>query len=169
MKKTIKSILLSSFVVLSLAFAFMLSACGKTKTTLFVDQGEVGEYYSGALSSSATLSLDNNAFTLTANGTTFKGTYSFNGTNLVLTFEGDTTGVNVNFSENMITFTYKNNTYTLYRNKNFTVSFNTSGGSSVSSQNVRNGQKATMPTEPTKDGFTFIGWYKDSSFNNSFR
>ena len=168
MKKTIKSIFLSSFVVLSLAFAFVLTACGKTKTTLFVDKGEVGEYYSSALVSNATLSLDKNAFTLNANGATLKGTYSFDGSNLVLTFEGDATGVNVNFTPNMITFTYKDNTYTLYRNLNYTVSFNSNGGSGVASQTVRNGQKANKPQDPTKEGYTFIGWYKDSAFNTAF-
>ena len=110
----------------------------------------------------------NNSAINKAKPATLKGTYTFNGTSLVLTFDGDTTGVNVNFSKNMISFTYKENTCTLYRNVKYTVSFNTSGGSSVESESVQNGQKATKPSDPTKEGFTFIGWYKDSGFNTSF-
>ena len=169
MKKTFKSILLSSFVVLSFVFAFVLTGCNrKTKTTAFSDKGEVGEYYSSALAANASLALDKNAFTFTSGGTTLSGTYSFDGTTLVLTFDGDSSGVNVTFGNNQISFTYKGETYTLYKNMNFTVSFNTNGGSSVASQTVKNGQKATMPAAPTKEGNTFIGWYKDSAFNNPY-
>ena len=169
MKKTFKSILLSSFVVLSFVFAFVLTGCNRrTKTTAFSDKGEVGEYYSSALAANATLALDKNAFTFTSGGTTLSGTYSFDGTTLVLTFDGDSSCVNVTFGSNQISFTYKGETYTLYKNVNYTVSFNTSGGSSVASQTVKNGQKATMPAAPTKEGNTVIGWYKDSAFTNPY-
>ena len=40
----------------------------------------------------------------------------------------------------------------------YTVTFNSDGGSSVSSQTVENGKKATKPTNPTKDGYTFVEW-----------
>ena len=167
MKKTFKSIFLSSLVVLSLSLILLLAGC-KKKTTLFVDQGEVGEYFSSALSQTASLSLDENSFTLTVGSETLTGVYSFDGSNLVLTFEGDTSNVSVNFGVNQVSFTYKGETYTLYRKVNYTVSFNTNGGSTVQSQQVQNGQKATKPADPTKAGYKFIGWYKDSSFTKVF-
>lgn len=40
----------------------------------------------------------------------------------------------------------------------YTVTFNSNGGSEVSSQTVIVGNKVTKPTDPTKDGFIFIGW-----------
>ena len=43
----------------------------------------------------------------------------------------------------------------LYR----TVTFDSDGGSAVAPQQVLRGQKAQRPTDPTKDGYTFIGWY----------
>ena len=43
--------------------------------------------------------------------------------------------------------------------KNFTVTFNTGGGSLISTQTVEKGKTATVPTNPTKDGFDFLGWY----------
>ena len=169
MRKTFRSIFLSSFIVLSFSFVVLLAGCQrKTKTPSFIDQGEVGEYFSSAIASGASLSLDKNSFTFVAGGTSMSGTYSFDGTNLVLTFDGDSSGVNVTFEQNQVSFTYKGETYTLYRSKNYTVSFNTNGGSSVESQTVRNGQKVSKPSDPTKSGYTFIGWYKDSAYKQPY-
>lgn len=41
----------------------------------------------------------------------------------------------------------------------YTVKFNSDGGSEVSSQTIGAGKSATKPTNPTKDGYTFNGWY----------
>ena len=49
--------------------------------------------------------------------------------------------------------------------KEFTVVFNSNGGSEVSNQTVKDGEKASKPTDPTKAGNTFGGWFKD---NNTF-
>lgn len=40
-----------------------------------------------------------------------------------------------------------------------TVSFNTNGGSEVDNQTVKHGEKVNKPADPTKDGYTFEGWY----------
>ena len=40
-----------------------------------------------------------------------------------------------------------------------TVSFNTNGGSEVANQTVNHGEKANKPADPTRDGYTFEGWY----------
>ena len=51
----------------------------------------------------------------------------------------------------------------------YTVTFSSAGGSSVASQQVREGLTATEPTPaPTKAGYDFTGWYKDGNpFNFS--
>ncbi len=41
----------------------------------------------------------------------------------------------------------------------YTVTFNSNGGDLVTNQNVNEGEKAVEPTEPTKEGYTFLGWY----------
>ncbi|MGI5897492.1 MAG: InlB B-repeat-containing protein [Oscillospiraceae bacterium] len=46
----------------------------------------------------------------------------------------------------------------------YTVTFDSKGGSAVTSQTVSAGGKATAPAEPTKTGYTFAGWFKDESF-----
>ena len=50
----------------------------------------------------------------------------------------------------------------------YTVTFDTDGGSAVAEQTVEEGKKATKPENPTKDGFTFEGWYKDKDFTAAF-
>ena len=43
----------------------------------------------------------------------------------------------------------------------YLVSFDSDGGTSVSSQKVKSGNTATEPKDPSKDGFTFKGWQLD--------
>lgn len=47
--------------------------------------------------------------------------------------------------------------------KTFTISFDSNGGTEVSSQTVKDGEKATKPENPTKDGFIFLEWYNGDS------
>ena len=42
---------------------------------------------------------------------------------------------------------------------NVTVTFDSDGGSAVEPQSVPQGQLVQRPATPTKDGYTFIGWY----------
>ena len=52
----------------------------------------------------------------------------------------------------------------------YTVTFNSKGGSAVNAiTNVKKGSTITLPPNPTKDGFTFDGWYTDdNTFKNQF-
>jgi len=45
------------------------------------------------------------------------------------------------------------------KKETYTVSFDTAGGSTVSSIEVEEGQTATKPADPTRNGYTFEGWY----------
>ena len=49
-----------------------------------------------------------------------------------------------------------------------TITFDSQGGSAVNSQMVEEGEKATEPTAPTKEGYTFGGWYKESGCTNAW-
>lgn len=44
----------------------------------------------------------------------------------------------------------------------FTVTFESNGGSVVNPIQVEDGQAPTMPSDPTKTGYTFVGWYMDT-------
>ncbi len=48
------------------------------------------------------------------------------------------------------------------------VSFETNGGSAVVAQTIEDGEKATKPTDPTKEGFVFDGWYQDATLSVVF-
>lgn len=49
----------------------------------------------------------------------------------------------------------------------YTVTFNANGhGTAPAAQTVESGSKATEPTAPTADGYTFGGWYKEPSCTN---
>ena len=43
----------------------------------------------------------------------------------------------------------------------FTVKFDSNGGTIVENQTITKGEKATRPSDPIKEGYTFDGWYLD--------
>ena len=50
----------------------------------------------------------------------------------------------------------------------YTVTFNTNGGSAISSQIVESGKTVAEPTAPIKDSSIFAGWYSDSALTTKF-
>ncbi|MGL5020860.1 MAG: InlB B-repeat-containing protein, partial [Mycoplasmatales bacterium] len=60
---------------------------------------------------------------------------------------------------------------TLYANwtvNSYTVSFDSKGGSPVSNQNVNYNDLVTKPNDPTKTGYIFEGWYKNTGLTNEW-
>lgn len=51
---------------------------------------------------------------------------------------------------------------------NYNVTFDTDGGSAVSTAVVWNGRTLAKPADPVKDGYHFIGWYTDPSHKTLF-
>ena len=49
------------------------------------------------------------------------------------------------------------------RSPGFTVTFDSKGGTDVSSHNQMYGELLQLPEDPTREGYTFTGWYKDHS------
>ncbi|MFJ7881587.1 InlB B-repeat-containing protein, partial [Lysinibacillus sp. NPDC096826] len=86
------------------------------------------------------------------------------------TFEGwytDDEGTEqFDFTNNVIT---ANTTlYAKWQPVGYTVNFEVNGGSVVPSQSVAHGKKATVPTAPTRAGYTFEGWYTDDEGTEQF-
>jgi len=50
----------------------------------------------------------------------------------------------------------------------YLVSFNSDGGSAVAGIESPVGLSVTAPTEPTKPGYAFAGWYKDSAYSTAW-
>jgi len=52
--------------------------------------------------------------------------------------------------------------------RDFTLNFDSNGGSSVSPLTFDEGDTLTKPKDPTKQGYTFDGWYKDNTFSELY-
>ena len=52
--------------------------------------------------------------------------------------------------------------------KTYDVVFDSNSGSSVATQKVEEGSKATKPVDPTRSGYSFYGWYTDPECTSAF-
>lgn len=50
----------------------------------------------------------------------------------------------------------------------YSVKFNPNGGSAVSNQRIRKGNKLSEPKAPTKNGYSFDGWYLDEELTDAY-
>lgn len=50
----------------------------------------------------------------------------------------------------------------------FTIAFESNGGTSVASLRVETGKTATKPSDPSKDGYTFDAWCKETALLTEF-
>ena len=49
------------------------------------------------------------------------------------------------------------------RSPGFTVTFDSRGGTDVATQHQMYGEHLQLPEPPTREGYTFTGWYKDAT------
>lgn len=47
----------------------------------------------------------------------------------------------------------------IFSNQKYTVTFDSKGGTLVEAQTVKKNETATKPTDPTREGYVFLGWY----------
>lgn len=50
----------------------------------------------------------------------------------------------------------------------YTVSFDSNGGTNVKSQSVEKGKNVTKPTDPTREGYVFKGWFTDKALKTAY-
>ena len=72
--------------------------------------------------------------------------------------------------KNLFTFMNINrdNTIEVEYAKKVTVQFNSKGGTSVPTQTLIPGSKAFEPAQPTRNGYTFKGWYVDEAYTTPY-
>ncbi|MEW6709862.1 MAG: InlB B-repeat-containing protein, partial [Candidatus Riflebacteria bacterium] len=58
--------------------------------------------------------------------------------------------------------------YARWTQLTFSFQFDAAGGSAVTSQTIAYGGKATEPNAPTREGYSFGGWYKEAALTNSW-
>ncbi|HQC55308.1 MAG TPA: InlB B-repeat-containing protein, partial [Clostridia bacterium] len=92
----------------------------------------------------------------TRTGHTFKNWYSNPGLTDVFNFSG---------------YTMPANNVTVYVDwtiNQYTMSFNTNGGNAIGDITQDYNSDITPPSDPTKEGHTFAGWFSDSELTNSY-
>ena len=117
------------------------------------------------LTGKATASMSKGSATITVNGQTVSSGSSFSinlGTgNNVNSVTATTKGGNKNASG---TVTFSNLEYTVDYTLKHTVTFLDYDGSVLKTEMVEDRKSATAPVDPTRDGYTFVGW--DVDFSN---
>ena len=58
--------------------------------------------------------------------------------------------------------------YAKWESGDYTISFNSNGGSNVDNISKKYGEEVTAPTNPTKEGYIFVGWYSDQELTNQY-
>lgn len=81
---------------------------------------------------------------------------------------GDVMGMTTSATPDAVKNTWHDAVYIASGTSTFLVSFNSMGGSTVQSQSVADGEKASEPTAPTKTGYTFGGWYSDLDLTDAW-
>ena len=77
-------------------------------------------------------------------------------------------GVKYNFGQKVTKNITLVAVYKVDERKTYTIKFDTKGGSAIANQLVKNGDKVTEPTAPTKEGYAFAGWlYNNNKYDFS--
>lgn len=50
----------------------------------------------------------------------------------------------------------------------YTVSFDSNGGTNVKNQSIEKDKKVTKPTDPTREGYVFKGWFTDKALKKAY-
>ena len=171
--------LVSAFLLIALCVSlFLLAACDKggndtpdpkpgdqTKT----DYGIDNVYFMTEGDDEYLFTITGNAFMLSGLNGDQSGTFTYENGVLTLKFkEGDSATASAAIEDGVLTLTYNGSTYRMLQRSKFTVAYDVDGGSAVASQQVLNGEYATKPQDPKKDGYAFIGWYTDQDYTSAF-
>ncbi|MBQ7408027.1 MAG: InlB B-repeat-containing protein, partial [Clostridia bacterium] len=171
--KTMKHLLISVMLVVMLASVGVFAACqpstpggdSSSGGEQVQEYGEQGDYYCNAEGNEYQLTLGKGILTM-AMQTEMAGTYAYDGETMTVTIGGQT--VSAQLQNNILTFTYGGEQLTWYKKVNYTVTFETNGGSAVAAQQVMNGKTFAKPADPTKPEYNFITWYTDEALTKAY-
>ena len=153
----------------------VLSACNRNNDDTPPAQSgdEVGTYYydyDGDQTREYTLVLaEELRFTfLPDSGANHMGSYTLADGTLTLT-DGDwTQTATYDEASESITLTYNSSQMRFIRKTPYTVTFDTAGGNTMDPVSVMNGRVPAKPADPSRNGFTFIGWFADSAYTTPY-
>ncbi len=96
-----------------------------------------------------------------------QATFTFDGTKATWLYDGKTTTAKLSADGNSVEVKVDKSTYTFWRKVNYTVTYSVDGAT-IESSTTLNGTVAKKPTDPSKDGYYFVGWYKDAEFKETY-
>lgn len=144
--------LLCIIAVFSMSMFFV--SCKKPGTD--VEFTQTGVYYAIEGEDEWTFSVTKDSFSLTLAGKEYSGDYTFDGSVLTLTAkDGTTFTATVQGDGLMVSANGKQYEFL----KKFTVTFSVDG--KTFTKEVLSGKVIATPEAPVKDGYVFVGWYKD--------
>ncbi len=124
---------------------------------------QTGSYYCETETGTYALTLTATGAALVMGDTTLTATYTYDGVTLTLALSNGETAT-ATYKDGTLAIKIGNKNYLYYANVNYTVSFETNGGSAVESVEVLNGKAVAKPEEdPTKEDYWFVGWYSDEA------
>ena len=128
---------------------------------------EVGEYYCDVNGKEYSLTLtDECKYTLVMGGDPISGSYTPDGENLMFK-EGDDAFLG-SYYKDVITLSYHSTSFTFLRKTEYTITFETNGGSKIDPVTVYNGRTVAQPTPPQRGSDVFVGWYTDGGFKSEY-
>ena len=128
-------------------------------------------YYDVSLSEDVyKIALNNgNQFTFLVMGENKTGTYTLSGETLTLDFARDEDGeIAATLSDDVLSLTYNSSSMRFLKEIDYTVTFDSQGGSAVDPVTVVNGRSIARPADPGLDGSIFVGWYTDAAHTVPF-
>jgi len=131
-----------------------------TYTVTYNGNGNMG----GVAPTDTYLYQQGESVTVLGAGNLFKPGYLFSGWNTAADGSGTFQAAGSTFNMGTANVTL----YAQWTTPTYTVSFDSQGGSAVSSQAVVDGGLVTEPTVPMKTGYTFGGWYKEPECTNAW-
>lgn len=163
-KKFAKILLLAA-----IALCMFVGAAACTKTPP-VDGPEVGTYYYDADDGLYYIYLKSgNEFIFTVKDSNETGRYELVDEALTFDFDSEKEDVSATWKDDVLTVTYEGGTMRFLRKIEYTVAFDTAGGSKIEDAVVWNGRTVAKPSaDPVRDDYYFIGWYADQACTQPF-
>ena len=131
------------------------------------EPGERRAYYCDVNSERYTLEIGDGTFTMEVGGSERSGEYAESGKVVTLTYADGGTSNGVK-DDGVITIDYDGIELRFYEKLEYTVTYESNGGSAVASEKVLNGKTIKAPSEPVRDGYVFVGWYTDDTYKRPY-
>jgi len=152
------------FLSLLILGVFLISGCWLISTPTYTITYDGNGHTGGSVPTDSTVYKENDTVTVLDKGDLVKTGYTFAGWNTAADGSGTDQAEGSTFIMGAADVTL----FAKWATNTYTVIFNSQGGSAVSSKTVEHGGKVTKPTNPTKTGYTFGGWYKEFGCTNAW-